>query len=135
MKRQTDPIYGADLGLTYITTRIEGLDRTGFSFEGEFLVDTGAIDCIVPSSALVAAGVCEEGRASYQLANGEVVEYPYGFARITFMGVETIAQVVFGPEDNEPLLGVVALESAGFGVDPITKTLKRMATRPLKRAA
>lgn len=135
MKRQTDPIYGADMGLTYIATRIEGFDRAGVPFEGQFLVDTGAIDCVVPSSALVAAGVREEGRASYELANGEVVQYSYGFARILFMGVETIAQVVFGPEDNEPLLGVVALESAGFGVDPITKTLKRMAARPLKRAA
>lgn len=123
------------MGLTYVATRIESLDRSAAPFEHSFLVDTGAIDCVVPARHLVAAGVKQEGKGRYELASGEVVEYPYGFVRISFMEVETIAQVVFGPEDTEPLLGVVALESAGFGVDPITKTLKRMAARPLKHAA
>lgn len=123
------------MGLTYVTTSIEGLDRSGERYERDFLVDTGAIHCMVAASRLVAAGVKKDGVARYELANGEVVEYAHGFAWVRFMGVETIAQIVFAPEGTEPLLGVVALESAGFGVDPVTKTLKRMAAFSLKRAA
>ncbi len=68
----------------------------------------------------------------YELANGEVVEYPYGFARVTFMESETVAQIIFGPEDCEPILGVVALENTGIGIDPVSPGLKRMSAKPLK---
>jgi len=48
------------------------------------------------------------------------------------MGSETVAQVVFGPDEGEPILGVVALENTAIGVDPATKTLKKNAATPLK---
>jgi predicted aspartyl protease len=48
------------------------------------------------------------------------------------MGSETVTQVIFGPEDSEPILGVVALENTGIGVDPVTRTLKIMSAKPLK---
>jgi predicted aspartyl protease len=95
-------------------------------------VDTGEIDCLVSAKALAEVGIEVEGKDVYELANGEIVEYPYGFARVTFMGAETVTQVIFGPDDCEPILGVVALENTGIGVDPITRTLKRMAAKPLK---
>jgi hypothetical protein len=40
--------------------------------------------------------------------------------------------VIFGPPESEPLLGVVALESVGLIVDPISKTLRRLPAIPLK---
>ena len=33
------------MGLTYVTTKITNLRKTGTPYEAEFLVDTGAIDC------------------------------------------------------------------------------------------
>ena len=120
------------MGLTHVTVALANLQRDKAPFEAEFLVDTGAIDCLAPAKALIAAGIGIEGRDVYELANGQVVEYPYGFARVNFMGAETVAQVIFGPEDCEPLLGVVALENTGIGVDPATRTLKRMSAKPLK---
>jgi predicted aspartyl protease len=60
------------------------------------------------------------------------VEYEYGFARVSFMGAETVVQVIFGPPETEPILGVVALENTGISVDPVTRTLRRMHARPLK---
>ena len=95
-------------------------------------MDTGAIDCLVPSKALFAAGVAVEGNAVYKLGNGEVVEYPYGFACVSFIGSETVTQVIFGPDNCEPILGVVALENTGIGVDPSARTLKKMSAKPLK---
>ncbi len=120
------------MGLIHVTTQITNLAKTEAPYKAEFLVDTGAIDCMVPSDALRSAGVAVEGKDSYELADGTLIEYPYGFARISLMGSETVVQVIFGPNDCEPLLGVVALENIGIGVDPVSRTLKRMAAKPLK---
>jgi clan AA aspartic protease len=120
------------MGLTHVTVSLSNLRTDSPAYENEFLVDTGAIDCLAPGMALRAAGVAVEGKDVYELANGEIVEYPYGFARVSFMGSETVTQVIFGPDDCEPILGVVALENTGIGVDPITRTLKKMSAKPLK---
>jgi len=120
------------MGLTHVTTRVAPLAGSKKFFEGEFVVDTGAIDCLVPASALKRIGIKPEGRDVYELANGETAEYPVGFARISFMGSHTVTKVIFGPEGAEPILGVVALESTGIGVDPVTRTLRRMSAKPLK---
>jgi len=122
------------MGVTHITVRVDGLLRQGEPFEGEFLVDTGAIDCRAPADALAKTGITEEGRDVYELADGRVVEYPFGFARVSFMGAETVTKIVLGPSGAEPLLGVTALESTGIGVDPVTRTLQRMTAKPLKGA-
>ncbi len=121
------------MGLTHVTVRVTPLaGRRKRGFEAEFLVDTGAIDCLVPAAALRRAGIEVEGRDVYELANGQTVEYPYGHARVSFMGSTTVSRVIFGPKGAEPILGVVALESTGIAVDPVSKTLKRMGAKPLK---
>ena len=120
------------MGIIKVTATISNLTKTGQPYESDFLVDTGAIDCMAPTSVLIKAGVQVEGKEVYESANGQPVEYNYGFARILFMGAETVTQVIFGPEDSDPILGVVALENVGIGVDPITRTLRRMAAKPLK---
>lgn len=121
------------MGLTHVTVSVSPL--TGRKrFEAEFLVDTGAIDCLVPARHLRRIGIKPEGRDVYELATGETVELPVGFARVKFMGAETVSKVIFGADDAEPILGVVALESTGIGVDPVSRTLRRMMAKPLKRS-
>ncbi|MBF0155946.1 MAG: clan AA aspartic protease [Magnetococcales bacterium] len=120
------------MGVTHVTAELRNLVANHPPFTAEFLVDTGAIHCLAPASSLLRAGIVEEGRAAYELADGSVVEYPYGFARVLFMGLETVTQVTFGPEGCEPILGVVALENTGVGVDPGTQSLQRMKSIPLK---
>jgi clan AA aspartic protease len=121
------------MGVTYVTVTISPLSGTGKKkLEESFLVDTGAIDCLVAARKLRRLGIKQEGVDAYELANGSTVELPYGFARVSFMGSETVSKVTFGPSDAESILGVVALESTGIGVDPVTRTLKRMAAKPLK---
>lgn len=119
------------MGLTYVTTSVKPL-AGGDAYEEQFLVDTGAIDCMAPASRLKALGIAIEGRDSYELANNTLVEYPYGFATVEFMGAKTVTRIIFGDDDCEPLLGVVALESTGIGVDPVTRTLRKMSAKPLK---
>jgi clan AA aspartic protease len=121
------------MGLTYTTVRMRALAGSRKEIEESFLVDTGAVDCFVAAAKLRKVGIKPEGKDVYELADGSTVELPYGFARVTFMGSETVTKVTFGPRDTESILGVAALESTGIGVDPVTRTLKRMAAKPLKR--
>jgi clan AA aspartic protease len=120
------------MGLTHVTVTLKPL--TGRKkYEAEFLVDTGAIDCLAPASALERLGVRREARDVYELATGDTVELDVGFVRVAFMGSETVTKVIFGDDDAEPILGVVALESTGIGVDPVSRTLRRMTAKPLKK--
>src|SRR3984957_12660747 len=108
------------MGLTHVTTTFRSLAGRGRGFFAEFLVDTGAIDCLAPAKALRKAGIKPEGKNVYELADGSPVELEYGFARISLMGSETVTPIIFGPEGSEPILGVLALEGLEISVD--TKT-------------
>jgi len=121
------------MGLTHITTRIR--DVAGISttpYEAKFLVAIDSIDCMAPAEKLLAAGVKPEGKAVYELANGQAIECEFGFARVAFFGGETVAQVIFGPPNSDPILGVTALENAGVLVDPVSRQLIRLRAKPLK---
>lgn len=120
------------MGLRKVTTKISAFTDSSRFFEAVFLVDTGATDSIVPSDELEKIGVHKEGKMSYELANGTVKQYPFGLARIEFMGETTAGRVIFGESGSEPLLGVTALESVGIIVDPANKTLRRLPAIPLK---
>jgi clan AA aspartic protease len=122
------------MGLTHVTTTVRRLAGRGKGFVAEFLVDTGAVDCLAPAKALRKAGIKPEGKNIYELADGSPVELEYGFARISLMGEETVTPIIFGPEGSEPILGVLALEGLGITVDPKTRSLKRERARSLKQA-
>jgi clan AA aspartic protease len=120
------------MGLTKVTTKITPVGGGQKAYEAVFLVDTGATDTMVPAPELEKIGLRQEGKMAYELASGEIREYPYGLARIEFMGELTAGRVIFGLPDCEPLLGVTALESVGIMVDPANKTLRRLPAIPLK---
>ncbi len=120
------------MGLIHITVTIKASQKSKRKYEADFLVDTGATDCLAPASALRKAGVVRRGRMTYELADGKTAEYDFGLAEIEFMGELTSGRVIFGPDDAEPILGVTALESVGILVDPVRQTLKRMPAIPLK---
>ncbi|MEN0111000.1 MAG: aspartyl protease family protein [Planctomycetota bacterium] len=120
------------MGVTRVTTTIASLAGEETPYEADFLVDTGALDCLAPASALTAAGITPRKKKAYELASGEVVEYDVGFARLRLLGDETVVEILPGPEKTEPILGVLALESLGIIVDPVTQSLRRLHALPLK---
>ena len=122
------------MGLTYVTVALRPTAKSRKKFEATFLVDWGAVDCMVPASKLLRAGIRPTGRRAYELADGSPGEYDFGLAVIEFMGEITAGRVIFGPEKCEPLLGVTALESAGITVDPASQRLKRLPAISLKTA-
>jgi clan AA aspartic protease len=120
------------MGLIHVTVVLRPNEKSRKKYEADFLVDTGATDCMAPESALKKAGFRRRGRMAYELADGSTVEYDFGLAEIEFMGEITSGRVIFGPETCEPILGVTALESVGITVDPATRRLKRLPAIPLK---
>ena len=123
------------MGLTHVAVKLFNSDSQD-TYEADFLVDTGAMDTMAPAFELKKIGMQPIGKDVYEMANGEIVEYEYGNAELTFMGAEVVpVRIIFGPDDTKPLLGVIALESAGFLVDPKNQTLRKLRARPLKRVA
>ena len=122
------------MGLTHVAVTLLTSDSHE-TYNADFLVDTGCMDTMAPASELKKIGIQPEGRDEYELASGERVEYEYGLAKMTFMGEVIATRILFGPDKCEPLLGVVALESAGFIVDPQNQKLRKLRVRPLKRVA
>ena len=114
------------MGATRVTVAIRNPAEPERVWQGLFLVDTGATDCLVPRQHLESIGLVSEARRRYVLADGNEVSLDVTGARIEFMGEFTWGTIVFGEEDAEPLLGVTALESVGIEVDPRNQTLKRL---------
>ena len=120
------------MGMTHVTVEVKALTGKRKPYRDDFLVDTGAIHCLAPARQLKAAGIKPRGKASYELADGSSLKLEYGFAIVSFMGSETATEVIFGPENAEPILGVLALESVGIIVDPRSQALRRLHALPLK---
>lgn len=87
---------------------------------------------MVPASELKRLGIEPLGTREYELASGELVEYQYGAAMLSFLDENAVTEVVFGPDKTEPILGVMALESAGYLVDPKDRRLTKLRALPLK---
>ena len=122
------------MGLTHVVVKIGNLGSDDF-YDANFLVDTGAVESMAPASELKRVGIKPVGKRTYELASGELRDYEYGLAQLRFMDEITSTDIIFGPENAEPILGVLALEGAGFIVDPKSQTLRKLRARPLKRVA
>ena len=122
------------MGLTHVTVKIGNLGSKNL-YDAKFLVDTGAVESMAPASELRRVGIEPIGKRTYELASGELREYEFGSAQLRFMDEITSTDIIFGPENTEPILGVIALEGAGFIVDPENQTLRKLKARPLKRVA
>ncbi|MDE2997495.1 MAG: clan AA aspartic protease [Gemmatimonadota bacterium] len=114
------------MGATYVDVTIRNPADPERSWTGKFLVDTGAFDSLVPRARLEALGLTSRGRREYVLADGKPISMDITIAELEFEGEVVGGTVVYGDEGAEPLLGVTALESGGFEVDPRNEQLKRL---------
>ena len=120
------------MGVTHVTAVVRNPAEPDRTWEGLFLVDTGATDCLVPRQCLESIGLKPEGRRTYELADGSEIHMDVTVGRVEFLGDFVGATIIFGDSDAEPLLGVTALESAGIEVDPRNQSLKKLPAIRLK---
>ena len=120
------------MGATHVTVTICNPADPDRTWEGLFLVDTGATDSLVPRAHLESIGLRARGRRVYELADGNQITMEITTADIEFMGETVGGTIPFGEADVEPLLGVTALKSVGIEVDPNNQRLKRLPAVRLK---
>jgi clan AA aspartic protease len=123
------------MGHTQVTVTFRNPQDVACQWEALCLVDTGATDCLIPAEAVDALRLEQRGEVTVVLADEREVRLPFAGAEIEFMGEVTYGRVLFGPRGAQPLLGVVALESVGIVVDPVTQQLRRLPALLLKRLA
>ena len=121
------------MGATYVTVTIRNPAAPDRAWEGLFLVDTGATDCLVPKPHLEAIGLKPQSQQTYELANGDELVLDIAVGQIEFMGEIGGGTIIFGDADAEPLLGLTALESVGIEVEPLNQRLERLPAVRLKR--
>ena len=119
------------MGLTHVAVTVRNL-VTRDSFTASFLIDTGATASMAPTSELNRIGIEPISKTIYEHANGQLEEFHYGFAEVSFMDETTGSEILFGPDGVEPFLGVIALESVGITVDPANQRLKKLPALSLK---
>jgi clan AA aspartic protease len=87
------------------------------------LVETGATYLTLPRPLLDDLRVQALELRAFSLADSRQVDYEVGVVSLRLDGRAIPVLCVFGPEGTEPLLGAVALETFGLGVDPGTQRL------------
>ena len=120
------------MGATHVTVTVRNPADPEKCWEGLFLVDTGATDCLVPGPHLDAIGLKPRGKRVHELADGSETVMDITVGEIEFMGETVGGTILYGAANAEPLLGVTALESVGIEVDPVSQRLKRLPAVRLK---
>ena len=90
---------------------------------------------MVPACELKRIGVQPSAKKPYEFANGEIHRYEVAWVELSFMDETIESRVIFGPDDAEPILGVLPLEAVGVVIDPSNQKLKKLPALPLKRFA
>ena len=121
------------MGATHVTVCIRNPGDPTKSWEGLFLVDTGATDSLVPRDRLEEIGLAKKSTRTYELADGNELAMDITTADIEFMGEIVGGTIIMGAPGTEPILGATALESVGIEVDPQNQTLKRLPAVRLKK--
>ena len=93
------------------------------SWEGAFLVDSGATNSHVPRPVLESIGIQPTGMREVWLADNRSIRRPISFAGFTVLGQTDYATVFFVDDDVEPILGLTVLESLGLLIDPARERL------------
>lgn len=124
-----------DMGLCYTDVGVENPLRRGeIATLPRVLVDTGAELSWVPGHVLDRLGVAREKEGlRFQMANGDVLVRPVGYAILHAGGTRTVDEVVFGEPGDLVLLGARTLEGLNLRVDLHTKRL--VAGGPILAAA
>ena len=112
------PVKGIDPGAKFVTVAIRNPVQPELVWEGEFLIDSGVMNSVVPRQHLESIGLAPKSRRNYKMADGGEIVTDVAVARIEVLDEVTWGTVIFGAEDALPRLGVAAMQSVGIEVYP-----------------
>jgi hypothetical protein len=88
----------SDMGLTRIAVTVRKLGSKGEeSYTATFLVDTGAVDSLVPAAELRKPGIEPRRTETYETASGQLERFDVGFAELSFLGKRYQFRLCSGP--------------------------------------
>ena len=116
------------MGFIYVDIGVSNPSTPEVSESVRALVDTGATLSILPKSLLESLGIRRIGKKKFRGLGG-VVTREVGTVTMHYNGVSGAAGVIFGEEEDPAVMGVTALESMGFDVDPVAGKLGGRASR------
>ncbi|MBI4704008.1 MAG: aspartyl protease [Deltaproteobacteria bacterium] len=113
------------MGITYVDGIVRG--PTGKERSVRFLAGSGATYCLLPKPVWEGIELDAQREMEFVLADGTSVRRKIGECQLILPQGQGHAPVVLGePGDDEPLLGVVALENLGLVLNPFSRTLQPM---------
>ena len=111
------------MGFIYVDIGVSNPSTPEVSESVRALVDTGATLSMLPTSLLESLGIRRIDTKKFRGLGG-VVTRDVGNVTMHYNGVSGAAGVIFGEEEDPAVMGVTALESLGFDVDPVAGKLK-----------
>ena len=121
------------MGIMRVNATVRNPANLERAWEGTFLVDTGAIDCVIPRRHLEAIGLEPIDNRVYGLADGSEIRLDVTGGVIDFMGGRTLKDIVMlSDDDAEPLLGVTVLESLGIEIDARNEQLTKLPSTRMR---
>jgi len=112
------------MGLTFLELEVANLARPEVTEKLNFLIDSRATYSVVPAAVLDRLGIVPLAEQDFRLANGSKIRRRRGFGFFRLGDHVGGSDVIFGEPGDSVLLGALTLESLGFVLDPIRRTLE-----------
>jgi clan AA aspartic protease len=112
------------MGLTVLEIEVGNPADPEVTEKVDFLIDSGAIYSVVPTSTLEKLGIRPLAEEEFRLANGTKVVRKKGGALFRYGDRVGVADVIFGEKGDHKLLGAFTLEALGLVLDPLKRELK-----------
>jgi clan AA aspartic protease len=116
-------VLGDDMGLTRVRVVIKNPEAEIFR-EIDLIVDTGSIFTWISRDVLKELNIRPRRVRHFKTIDGRIITREVGIATIKYEDFEGDVEVVFAEKDDAQVLGVTALETLGFEVDPVTGKLR-----------
>jgi len=112
------------MGLTVLEIEVGNPANPKVTERVEFLIDSGAVYSVVPAPILDKLGIKPLAEEEFRLANGDKVVRKKGVALFKYGDKVGGADVIFGQEGDQQLLGAFTLEALGLVLDPLKRELR-----------
>ena len=113
------------MGLVHATVTVFSSDYAR-SENVRLLVDTGSTLTWIPEDLATRLGLRPTGIAEFRTADDRSVERPIADVPIECEGVRGVVRIAFARPGDAIVLGVTALETLAFEVDPVGRRLRRV---------
>ncbi len=105
------------MGEMYLELTVANINNMEQQEEVSFFIDTGATRSWIPQEIADRLGIQALGTLSLELADGTVMDYPYGPCFFEFGGEIVAGNVVIGPPNSGPLAGTHVLQDFRLVID------------------